>query len=54
MSFAIGQWIRDTSIKIKTQSLSYYKQGLDNIQNSMAIYSGKNRNINQYKFSTLG
>lgn len=50
MALAIGLWVRDTALKLKTESMEYSKLMLNNISKaeytgSSAVYSSKNHNF---------
>ena len=47
MSFCIGLWLRDTSLKLRQQGIDLNKQALSQFRKSdNVIYTGKNKPAN--------
>jgi hypothetical protein len=47
MSFCIGLWLRDSTLKLRQQGIELHKKALTSFQKTnSAIYTGNNRNSN--------
>lgn len=50
MSLAIGLWVRDTAVRLRTQGIELQKQSLSNIASNTAAYNGREESQSDWQW----